>query len=355
MKIRAFRLGEYKIIEHDSEDLRWETHFGIGELKEGRCFKKGSILFIGPAENDRPGFLKLEFIEELEKLPDWTKTKYYCSGFEVYHCRSNQTVKKEDMQIWTLMKNRIEKEKKNSERTNRQDDVSFMPESKDRAFQLNRYEIVKKKDGRIIWNRFRNPNNIGKGECVILEDILFLKPPLNRRHAKIKEQFSVRLQDLPKWDQTSYYCPKYSLHECVKKTLGDKKIGLSDTGLSKKDSVTKELQDSNNANVIVDAGVSYADLSSTVEKNSRLGADRGPATPLNQSGQAYSSTTGVSGQPGMSSSMETAQVADSKKWSFLILMIFAIILCVAVLINTGKEYNDNLHSQKIGHHSSHSR
>jgi hypothetical protein len=39
MKINIYKLGEYKIIESDAGELRWEAHFGLGELQEGRCFK----------------------------------------------------------------------------------------------------------------------------------------------------------------------------------------------------------------------------------------------------------------------------------------------------------------------------
>ena len=63
MKTNIYKLGEYKIIESDTGELRWEAHFGLGALQEGRCFKKGTILFIGPAESQRDGFLILEFID----------------------------------------------------------------------------------------------------------------------------------------------------------------------------------------------------------------------------------------------------------------------------------------------------
>ena len=71
MKTNIFKLGEYKIIESDDRYLKWETHSGIGEIKEGRCFQKGSILFIGPPESRRDGFLKFEFMAHLKGFPDW--------------------------------------------------------------------------------------------------------------------------------------------------------------------------------------------------------------------------------------------------------------------------------------------
>jgi hypothetical protein len=47
--------------------LSWEAHFGLGALQEGKCFRKGMILFIGPAEGDRPGYLKKDFLDHLKQ------------------------------------------------------------------------------------------------------------------------------------------------------------------------------------------------------------------------------------------------------------------------------------------------
>ena len=50
-----------------------------------------------------------------------------------------------------------------------------------------------------------------------MEDILFVelgqseKPQLNKR------QFLAKLEKLPEWLQTAYYCPRASLHECKSK------------------------------------------------------------------------------------------------------------------------------------------
>jgi hypothetical protein len=74
MKATIYRLGEWKIIESDTGELRWEAHFGFGGLQEERCFRKGMILFIGPAEINRPGLFKGEFLDHLKPcFPRWAR------------------------------------------------------------------------------------------------------------------------------------------------------------------------------------------------------------------------------------------------------------------------------------------
>jgi len=73
MQTIAYKLSEYKIIEHLDGDLWWESHFGLGTLKTGKCFINKDILFIKPSDNTGPGFLKGEFLDHLKKLPRWKK------------------------------------------------------------------------------------------------------------------------------------------------------------------------------------------------------------------------------------------------------------------------------------------
>ena len=102
MKETIYRLGEFKIIESDTGQLMWEAHFGFGQIQKGRCFRKGSILFLGSAENYQDGFLKGEFFDDLKKYPKWGKTKFYCVGVGIHHCKNGKRVTKEEMMLWTL-------------------------------------------------------------------------------------------------------------------------------------------------------------------------------------------------------------------------------------------------------------
>lgn len=47
---------------------------------------EGDFLILGPTGVEEPGFLKTEFVEHLEKLPAWTKTRYYCQSHAAHLC-----------------------------------------------------------------------------------------------------------------------------------------------------------------------------------------------------------------------------------------------------------------------------
>jgi hypothetical protein len=215
MKESFYKLDEYKIIESDTGDLRWEAHFGIGRFQEGRCFRKGMILFIGSAESDRLGFLKGEFLNHLKQFPEWLKTKYYCRGLEVYHCRTGKRVTKVEMQLWMLDRGIDEEGRTFAEKPGPcWDGVSTSRGTRDVAFMLQRYEIIKKANGQIVWKTHAGPNTVSAGNCIILEDILFIVSRQNEQSTMSKRQFLSNLRQLPKWDQTRYYCSKLSLHDC---------------------------------------------------------------------------------------------------------------------------------------------
>ena len=82
----SYKLGRYRITESPDGRLCWESHSGFGNTRTGTCFIEGNILLIGPAEDEKPGFLKREFMEQLERFPAWEKTKYYCSSQAIYKC-----------------------------------------------------------------------------------------------------------------------------------------------------------------------------------------------------------------------------------------------------------------------------
>jgi hypothetical protein len=84
----SYKLGRYKITEAFGGGLWWESHHGVGSLKKGKCTIEGSILILGPSEIEEPGFLKREFVEHLDKLPNWDKTKYYCLSHSIHKCRT---------------------------------------------------------------------------------------------------------------------------------------------------------------------------------------------------------------------------------------------------------------------------
>jgi len=158
MGTKAYRLGEYKIIESGIGELRWEAHSGFAEFQQGRCFTKRTILFIGPAENDQMGFLKGDFLDHIRTFPAWSKTQYYCSAFEIYHCKTGKRVSKEEMLRWMLGPGGGEGGSASREGT----------------FRLGRYEITRKTTGQIVWKSAQGPNTVREGIGTVLEGILFL-------------------------------------------------------------------------------------------------------------------------------------------------------------------------------------
>ncbi len=215
MQAAIYKLGEYKIIEYDAGQLRWEAHFGLGALQEGRCFTKGTILFIGPADNNRPGFLKGEFLDHLKQFPEWLKAKYYCRGLDVYNCKTGKRVTKEEMLLWMLDRGIDEEGRIFLEKSGqRSKNISIRRKAGDLAFRLQEYQITIKTNCQVLWKTYAGPNTSSGGNCIILEDILFIGSRQNEQSDLIKQQFLANLQQLPKWDQTRYFCPKLSLHEC---------------------------------------------------------------------------------------------------------------------------------------------
>jgi len=173
------------------------------------------ILFISSAESDRIGFLKGEFLDNLKQFPEWLKTKYYCRGLEVYHCRSGKRVTKVEIQLWMLDRGIDEGDRIFTEKPGPcWDGISTRRVAGDVAFRLQRYEIIKKANGQIAWKTHAGPNTVSGGNCIILEDILFIGSRQNEQSTMSKRQFLSSLQQFPKWDQTRYYCSKLSLHDC---------------------------------------------------------------------------------------------------------------------------------------------
>jgi len=215
MKATFYRLGEYKITESDTDQVTWEAHFGFGEFQKGRCFRKGSILFFGPAENYRNGFLKGEFLDDLKKYPQWLNTKFYCTGVDVHYCKNGKRVTKEDMMLWTIALSHSESAKIHPEALkNLQNRVTGGKVTEYAPYRLQRYKIIVKTEGQIISKTYSGPNTVGSGNCFILENILFIGPQQNEPLNLGKRQFLADLQQLPRWDKTEYFCKRLSLHEC---------------------------------------------------------------------------------------------------------------------------------------------
>ena len=170
---------------------------------------------MGPAENRRDGFLKLEFMAHLNAFPDWSKTKVYCRGFEIYHCETGKKVTKEEMKWWAIENNVNKKHKPCSAKTERAlNDTAKGGATENVSYRLQRYEITKRSNNEIVWKTRGGRGAFNGGGCSVLEDILFIGPGQNIQIPLDKRQFLGNLEKLPEWSQTKYYCTKLSLHEC---------------------------------------------------------------------------------------------------------------------------------------------
>jgi hypothetical protein len=203
-----YRLAEYKIIEGEDGLIWWEAHSSFCAVKMGRCFVNGSILFIehGHASEEN-GFLKGDFLDQLNSLPNWKKTKYYCTKFNLVKCKIKQ---------------------------NRQASFTFnqflqASSQRDVSYRLGQYEIVETKDGGLLWKFYSGRWTIKTGTCYVDGNILFLRHRETEITKIPKNIFMERLILLPFWEKTKFFCHNYTLHSCETNEII---FGLDECGFS---------------------------------------------------------------------------------------------------------------------------
>jgi len=270
MKENIYRLNEYKIIEIDTGQLIWEAHFGFGEFQRGRCFRRGSILFIGPADNCGNGFLKGEFLDDLKNYPKWVKTKFYHIGAGIHHCKNGRSVTKEEMALWTLGPSPEEGAELHRDAAKIFSNTAVAGKDAENAlYRLQRYEIMARTDGKIISRTYSGSNSVSSGECFILENILFIGSHQNEPLSLNKKQFVVTLSQLPIWDQTAYFSKRLSLHECEP----GHDVNRERKKLTFETNATKEKGDENDSKNNSEAKISHVAYRASFSK--RLSANLG--------------------------------------------------------------------------------
>ena len=212
----AYRLGEFKITEDQHGDLWWETHIGLGSVKIGKCFINGDILFIRPSDSTGPGFLKGEFLDHLNKLPKWEKTKYYCASYKIYECPSTRRE-----QLFDGVKSPARKS------VNVDIKRHF-------SYKLQRYEIIEKNNGHFFWKSYGGLGSLKKGRCYIKGNILFLEADETELSDHRKKDFLQQLNRLPDWERTKYFCTGHTIYNsrtgAVCRSLGeDKALNIAGT------------------------------------------------------------------------------------------------------------------------------
>ncbi len=197
----SYRLVEYKITENLSGYLWWERHFGLGSFKRGQCFIRGNILFIEFSDIAEDGFLKMEFIEQLNRLPKWRKTKYYCLNYKIYNCKTGNNPSLQEM----TAPSHLSRMNRKPCRDRITDCISY---------RLGKYEIIEESNGQIRWNSHKRFNMSKTGNCSTAREILFIWPAESEKAGLSKNEFAQHLSLFPNWTKTAYYCDVYSLYYC---------------------------------------------------------------------------------------------------------------------------------------------
>lgn len=188
-----YRLAEYKIIKREVDYISWEAHSGFCSLKAGRGFINGDILFLGCGQtSEENGFLKGEFLDQLNRLPKWEKTKYYCTSFKISKCKAGPKTKP------SSANNEFSQPKD-------QDDVSL---------RLGQFEIIEKRGGRLLWKSYIGRETMKLGKAFVHGNILFLGRAESEKTSIIRKDFLERLLLVPPWEKTHYFCQQYTLYNC---------------------------------------------------------------------------------------------------------------------------------------------
>jgi hypothetical protein len=194
-----YRLDEYVIIERDGVFLTWVSHVALGTQLSGISLIIGNILVIGPQKHQEAGFLKLEFNEQLRKLPAWTKTKYYCLASSIRKADTGQSLAHE-LKVHPYIP-RI-----NMVATDIKDPGSF---------RLGRYKIIVNGNSVISWQSFGEFNRTISGKCVIESGILFIgRKEIESDDGQSRRDFFASQKLLPQWDKTFAWGHYGSLRAC---------------------------------------------------------------------------------------------------------------------------------------------
>lgn len=214
MQNTAYKLADYKVIENEHGDLWWETHFGFGSLRIGKCFINGDILFMKHSESKEPGFLRGEFLDHLNKLPKWEKTKYYCTNYKIYECKSFQKTINFDhtnsyMQTETFLRKIEPTQRKifnDGHRSSKENIATYS------SFKLGRYEIIEKNNGQLFWKTHGGLRGAIFGRCYIEGNILIFDRGKKDLSNISKRKFIQQLIRLPDWKITDYFCTNCTIY-----------------------------------------------------------------------------------------------------------------------------------------------
>jgi len=211
----SYRLDQYRIIEDQYGQLRWESYFGFARTKTGRCFIAGDILFLEPStEIDEPGYLIDEYKQLVDRLPQWTKTKFYCAFYTINACNAGRELPLKAIGSQTPKRREAVTNGPKTQATNAlQSGVDLSRHTKAVCYRLAHYKITDNERGGLWWMIYAGLGRLKSGTCFLEGDILFIGHPENEE-AGTRRKFVEDLRQLPKWEKTNYYCSRYTLQTC---------------------------------------------------------------------------------------------------------------------------------------------
>ncbi len=183
-----YRLGEYLITGYDDVPLSWEKHIALGEQPSGKCFICGDILIIGQCVHQESGYLIGEFLDQLQDLTPWNKTRYYCTASSLLDIDTAQNLKNDFFEQQLSLANMI----KDGPAAN------LGPGT----FRLGRYKITVAGDRSVSWKTCEGSNRAVGGKCIIESGILFIAEREYDTEGPSKREFLNALGHQPKWDKT---------------------------------------------------------------------------------------------------------------------------------------------------------
>jgi len=187
---RSYRLGKYRITEYDNLLLSWERHVAVAEQRSGKCFISGDVLIIGHCINQETGYLIGEFHDQMQKLPVWDKTRYYCFASSLLDVATGHN----------LANDFLERQLSFININNSGLKSTMAPDPS--AFRLGQYQITVTADGDVCWQTYEGLNRIAGGRCIIESALLFIGPQEYDKEGQDKQEFLNKLDQLPKWDKT---------------------------------------------------------------------------------------------------------------------------------------------------------
>jgi hypothetical protein len=198
-----YRLGEYRIAEYENGLLQWGKLFNFGVQRSGKCFILGDILIIGHWSHEEAGYLQLEFSEQLQKMPFWNKTLYYCFSSELLDVSTGQSLTNDFLERYLVL----------TRSTGSKPLMNMSPG----MFRLGRYQIAVTDQGEVLWQTYEGLHRVVGGQCVIESDVLFIGPQEYDEGNLSKREFLNKLNQLPKWDKSVAWCRSLVLRTCQHK------------------------------------------------------------------------------------------------------------------------------------------